>query len=191
MRAFGILFFQQKQSGWSEVYPLNTASYASAAAALASIATERLELALPDVILIGSRVSDTDVKGDSSPSGISVPALGTWTAVGSEATMQTDYALRLKVFAGTALRSSRFVRGIPFGNLSTDGSFSPEAGYLTKLNDYIAALITNASVGTRIKGAVAPPFYAFSPITSISVLDMERRQVGRPFGQPRGRRVIA
>jgi hypothetical protein len=191
MNALGILFFQQADFGWSEVYPLIVSDYAGAATKLAQINTDRLAMLLSDVTLIGSRISDTDVKGDSYPTGLTVPTHGTYTAVAGEETFQPTYALRVALFAGTLKRGSRFVRCVPSGAITMQGFYTPEAAWDTALDTWLAYLIGNVSIATRIKGAVAPPFFTFTAITATAIRDMEKRACGRPFGLSRGRRVIA
>lgn len=191
MNAFGTLFFDYGRTGWSETYPLDVADYSDALVKLTSLLGHRLALAGPDVNLIGSRISDTDVKGDSFPTGFTIPSPGTWTYGAGEGGFNSNYALRIAIASGTVHRGSRWIRVIPSKQINDVGGFTPIAGYTTALNAFLADLVSHTSLAHKIPGAVAPPFYVFNACTSAIVSTMQRRQVGRPFGEPRGRRLIA
>lgn len=187
-RYFGILFGSQGKYGWSEVYPIVATDYNNCATILATIYGVRLPLMATDASLIGARISDTDVKGDSFPSGLTFPAPGTNLAT---VTYNPQLALRLLFSAGALHRGSRWLRAIPDTQVSASGGYVPTAPWVILLGNYILALETSVSIATKIKGAVAPPFYTFTPITGSSLGGFERRSIGRPFGQPRGRRLVA
>ncbi len=191
MRAVGILFFDWEGTGWSEVYPLQVADYTTALAVLTTTKNLRLAMMAPDINLIGARISDTDVKGDSFPTGFLFPTTGTYVPGAGEKTFATDYALRCGLYGGPAKRSVRFVRGVSNLNIDGNGHYIPTAAWDATLDAWLNQLIASVSIATRIKGAVAPPYYAFTPILSASIQEMENRKVGRPFGLSRGRRLIA
>lgn len=190
MNAMGILFFQAGATGWSEVYPMNVASYAAAATDLAGIATDRLALLVSDASLIGSRISDSDVKGDSYPTGI-VPTVGTFATTPTDGTYYEGIALQNKVFGSTTKRSTRYLHALPKSQINSFGAYLPTAPFTTAYNTWVAKMIANVSIATKIKTAIVPPFYTFTPITAITEEGAVKRAIGRPFDLPRGRRLIA
>jgi hypothetical protein len=190
---FGILKFNcaSQAAGWSEVYPLNAASYSVAAANLGAIATARLGMLYSDVSLVGGLLSDTALKGDSFPTGIGFPQAGTYTSM-STGTGLITLALRCEAYASFLKRGARFLRGLPNGLVGAGGVYTPITLWSTAFAAY-ATLVTNyVSIATKIRGAVSPPFYTFESITSfVLISQLESRKVGRPFGLHRGRVLIA
>lgn len=180
----------QGPAGWTEVYFFNVAGYSDAATALATLATARKGCLAPDCGINGGTISDTAVKGDSYPSGIAA-AVGTYNPGGTMTTYNPDMALRVKFFAGTAKRASRFVRCIPKDSVSADGNFTPVAGFTTALTTFLDAIESEAQMATRIPGATTPPFYTLNAYTSFTEEELEGRKIGRPFSLRRGRRAIA
>jgi hypothetical protein len=178
-------------SGWSENYFFNVSGYSAALAGLASILTGRLGCLSSDCYLSGSLVSDTAVKGDSYPTGFTIPTVGTWAASSSDPTGQIALALRYKVFGGTAKRGSRFVHAVPKSQITTGGFYTGSAGFPAALSAWEVQVIANAQMATRIKGAIVPPFYSTTPYTAFTLYGLEKRNIGRPFGLTRGRRLIA
>lgn len=177
--------FPKGPAGFSEVFIISAVDYNAAAANLTNIAAARLPLMCPDADLIGSSLSDTAVKGDSFPTGIANSA-GTYTT-GGATTYNPDIALRQNLFAGALKRAKRFLHMLPKDQLDANGKFAPTAGFTTALTAWQNAVIANATIGTRIKGAVTPPFYSTSSITSITDGGAEKRAIGRPFSPLRGR----
>lgn len=178
-------------AGWSETYFMTSASYADAATALASIAAKRIATLSSDCELVGGLISDTDVKGDSYPTGLIFPTVGTWAVFGTDPTSNIVLAMRVKFFGGTTKRGSRWVHGIPKSQISAGGFYTPTGPFITALSAYLDQVEGSCSIGTRIKGAVAPPFYALTAYTAYTEEGVEKRNIGRPFGLYRGRRLIA
>jgi hypothetical protein len=193
MNAFGKLLFNLPGSssiqaaGWSEVYPIQGSSYSFVDSVLSTIWSARKATLPGAVTLIGVFISDTDVKGDSYPSSISVPDSGSYLAGGVGL---YEYAVRFKVFGGTLKRSSRFLRAIPVDQIAVNGAFNPSGTWATDLSTYLSAVSGNCCIATRIHGAVAPPFYLFTHITAINSVRAEPKKIGRPFFQRRGRALI-
>lgn len=186
-RFFGIVFYQQGRGGWSEVYPINAASYSAAFTLLDQANTLRLGLACADVFVAGNRISDTDVLRDSF--------VGTLTtnqgqfSLAPNTSGPADETYRTLVQAGQLKRGTRHLHALPAG-LFVNGTFTPSPSWTTQYNGWAANLVTNISLATKIRGAMAPPFYTFSPITATANRGNGDRKVGRPFGLPRGRRQI-
>lgn len=185
------LFANFASSGWSEVYPVVAASPSAAATVLDSLVTLRAALSVSDVSFVGARISDTDIKNDSWPTGVSTPFLGTFAVAPADLTYNPQIAVRLLSFGGGLVRGSRWLRGVPKSQLNAEGGYAPTSPWLTALAAYTAYLIANVSIATKIKGAVAPPFYTFTAITAVTSKGSEKRNIGRPFGLSRGRRLIA
>lgn len=187
----GILFGRSGDDGWSEVYPITAADYTSAALVLTAVRTARVDMMCPDASLIGDRLSDTDIKGDSFDTGTSYPIPGTFTATPAPTTFNPALAVRVKVSAGTLRRGSRWVRAIPNNCVSSTGVYVPTSAFATIMDAYLNELKSGTCIATRNKGAISPPFFTFSPVTATSVQGLEKRNIGRPFALPRGRREIA
>ena len=196
-RIFGILFLKGpaigllEQPGWSEVYGFNVADYTAAVTALGNLANARQATLAPDCSIIGARISDSDVKGDSFPTGITFPSVGTYNPGGAMTTYNPQMALRFLWNAGPTKRGSRFLRCIPKDSVSASGLFTPVAGFSTVLLTYLGLVESEVSMATKIPGAVAPPFYTFTAYTGFTEFNMEKRAIGRPFGLSRGRRLVA
>lgn len=188
---FGILFGRQGDDGWSEVYPITASDYAGANLTLGALRLARLAMMCADATLTADRLSDVDIKGDSYATGQEYPQLGTFTATPTPDTYNPVMALRIKLFAGTLKRGNRWARAIPNNCVSANGFYLPTSPFLTALSAYTTILQSSTSIATRIKAAVAPPFYTFTPITAATPQTLEKRDIGRPFGLPRGRRIVA
>jgi hypothetical protein len=186
----GAAFAPEGAPGWSETFIIQAPDYTTAAADLSAISTQRLATLAPDVSLIGSRLSDTDVKGDSFPTGIAVGP-GTYNPGGAMTSYNPDLALRVQFFGGTLKRSNRFWHAIPKDSVNASGGYGPVAGFITAMNTLNNQVQISAGIGTKIKGAVVPPFYAFTAITAFQIKGLEKHAIGSPFGRRRGRRLIA
>lgn len=193
MNAIGRLHFNSTLipiAGWSETYFLEATDYTHAQSLLSPLATQRLGMMSSDCELVGGLISDTDVKGDSFPTGLTFPQVGTWAPAATDPTANITLALNLKFFAGPGKRGTRFLHGLPTTQVAAGGYKSFTAPFVTKLNTFLALVQSSTNLGTRIKGAVAPPFYNFSQYTSFQINNLEKRDIGRPFGLLVGRRAI-
>lgn len=194
MNVVGRLHFNCTQTplaGWSETYFFEEPSYSAAETSLNALNSARLGLLSSDCYLAGSLISDTDVKGDSYPTGLVVPTPGSWAAAATDPTGNLGLAYRVKFYAGSLKRGTRFIHGIPKSQIAAGGFQSFTAPFLTALNNYLLLVETSSNLGSRIKGAVAPPFYSLSPYSGYQSYGLEKRNIGRPFGLQRGRALIA
>lgn len=182
--------FYKGAAGWSETYFQNVPDYSTAATELTSLSNARLATLCSDCQLIGGTISDTAVKGDSFPSGLTTK-VGTYTATPAPTSYQPDMALRTLWKAGAVKRGSRWIHCIPTDSVNGSGQFVASVGFLTVLQNYLLLVETVAQLATKIPGAVAPPFYTLSPYTSFQAVAMDSRKLGRPFSLRRGRLVIA
>lgn len=186
---FATAFINFDNVGWAEVYPLKLANTSALITQWNAIITARLPLLGTDAQIVGDRLSDSDVKGDSIPSGIVYPKPGTG---GSVCFPQFDIGLRIKVTDATFIhRGNRWYRGIPTADF-TGGAFVPTTGFNTALAAFEVALTGSVlCIANKIKGAIAPPFYNFIQVTQFFPPIDGKKNTGRPFGLPRGRRLVA
>jgi hypothetical protein len=195
MNITGILFFNKygfvPNAGWAEVYFFLKDTYADAVTALQAIRDARLPTLSGDCQLVGARVSNTDVKGDSEPLTWTFPEPGTFATGTADPTAPPEIVLRALYYAGTLKRGSRWVRCIPSSQIAAGGLYTPTGPYTTAVTAYWDAVRDNACLGTRIPGAVAPPFYSLTSYTSYTPKGQDVRKIGRPFDLLRGRRLIA
>lgn len=186
----GTLFFKSGNYGWSENYGFSTPTAAAAAGNLGVIYLERLGMMVSDCSIIGGRVSDVDIKGDSYPVGLTFPAPGSFAVVPADKTAQSENCVRVLFNAGPTKRGNRYVHGIPASQY-TATFFTPTTPWLALLNAYITQLESICGTLTKIHGAVTPPFYDWTQYTGATDFGGDFKKVGRPFGQPRGRRAVA
>lgn len=188
-RYMATMFINYANVGWSESYPMLETDAPTAVTEWGHIVTARLPLLGTDAEIVGDRISDTDIKGDSIPSGQVYPKPGTG---GSVCFPQFDIGLRIKVTESTFThRGNRWYRGIPTVDF-TGGVFTPTAGFNTALAAFQTALTTNhVCIASRIHGAVAPPFYNYYLIGTFFPPVDDSKKTGRPFGLARGRRLVA
>lgn len=185
---FGIMFYRVEDQGWAEVYPLLSTDYATAVADLDTINTARLALANVDCTVTGVRVSDTSVRGDSYPVALATQA-GTFG--GTPDTSAPCYeTYKVKLWAGATNRSHRFLRAVP-SELMIGGVINRNIAYNTALDAWEVLLRSKVAIASKIKDAVAAPFYTFHAITNTQDVGQAKRNVGRPFDLPVGRRLIA
>lgn len=189
-RYFGIVFYERasgvgtQPAGWSEVYPLNSSGYVSAFSALDNLNTLRLAMATADVTALASRVSDSDILRDSYVAALTTQT-GTFTGAVSG---DPDDTRRVKFLASQLKRTVRHIHALP-GPLFTNGIFIPSGAWTAAETAWANAVVTNVSIATNLHAA-NPPHYTFTSITGFLDYGNGNRKVGRPFGQPRGRRSI-
>lgn len=195
MHLFGTLIFNSSwnsgaiEYGWSEVYPLQATTYAAGATALAALAALRLPMMCTDTHLVGSRLSDGDVRGDSYPTGIA-PAPGTYIT-GTPASYLPEQTLRILQLNIPLQRASRWIRAIPDDQYTVKGIYTPTGPYIALVDAYGAALETNVCIAKRIGTFPTTPAWAFTNVSSYDGPFQDRRKYGRPFGLPHGRRLVA
>lgn len=183
-------FYACANFGWSETYGQSQANPDDAVINLTSFITLRLATMVNDCSLVGARVSDTAIKGDSYPTGLTFPTVGTFAVTPTDETSARENVVRVMFNAGPALRANRFFHGIPASQY-TKTFYAPTTPWGTAFNAFLAALEAHSGTLTKIKGAVTPPFYTFNGYIGYDIEGGDFKKVGRPFGQPRGRRQIA
>jgi len=184
------LFINGVTSGVSETYFTQRSSPGDAAVVLAAIAAQRQATLCADAAIYGGRISECDVKGDSYPTTIAFPLVGTYTGGDGDITAVAGNCLRCLFNGGPLLRGNRFIHYIPKSQY-TATVYTPLSGFLTALHAWLAGIADSCCVGTRIKGATVPPFYTLTNYTSYGTQYQDFKRVGRPFGLSAGRRLIA
>lgn len=186
----GTLFFQSGRYGWSENYGFSTATPGQAATNLGVIFLQRIAMMVSDSIIIGGRLSDVDIKGDSYPLNLTFPAPGTFAVAPADETAQSENCARVLFNAGSQIRANRFVHGIPASQY-TKTFFAPTSPWLALLTTWATGLLADVGALTKIRGATTAPFYTFTQYTGQTDMGGAFKKVGRPFDLPHGRRLIA
>lgn len=184
------LFFNCRNFGWSEVYPTVATSYANAIVTLQTLASDRLQMLCSDVTLMYGRVSDQNVRGDSAIA--NVFGTGVWdTSPNPTVTFDDDITYTFRVEGTPLYRATRHLRGLPTSEF-TGSNFLPGIPYKATITTWMQDMIEQCAVSTAIKPKPAtPPYYIYTPITSVTYNRQSHRKAGRPFGIVPGRRLIA
>lgn len=187
----GTLFFNCRGFGWSESYPLIATTYAQAGAAIAAILTARLNMLATDVTCVYGRVSDLNVRGDSSPVTILNGGVGTYPGPAGTITGDSNTVELIRFQATNFHRSVKPVRALP-SDCFINTTPTLTAAFVNAQAIWGNLVEADCSIATRIKPTpAAPPYYTFTAITSWTGERFSHRKVGRPFGFVRGRRLIA
>jgi hypothetical protein len=189
-RMQGIIFFAQGQQGWSEVYPLAATTYATAETAINDLVNARLDMLPVADSILGWRISDIDVKGDSKVE--LIEQQGSYDAAGTPPAEPDVATTVIKIRADTAdhlHRGVRYLHGIP-DRVVLGGVYNPDAAFSTAMTAYLALLVTSVDIKSRQIVAPGPPpviVYTFHAIGECVVDGVWSRKVGRPFGLHRGK----
>lgn len=169
--------------GWSEIYYPFGVTYDSALTAISPVISARVAILPGDCIYTYLRISDVNVRGDAYV----VPRhiAGTWESGGS---LFPDVALMIRQEATPLYRSNRYLRTVPSDQI-TDGVLTITPAYNTLLTAYYTEIIANTQHARRT--SPVPPKLTESNITACVLRGIHSRKTGRPFGLPRGRRLIA
>ena len=185
----GTLFFHWEDFGWTESYFAVNSATGAAQSNILTIATARMALSRPDVICDRGIISDIAIRGDA----IEIPGfpiVGTNADAGT--TQIPDIALLMKWKVGVYNRNKTFLRGYPLME-GPAGGYTPSLGYPALVTAYVDAVKVNAVMKEPTGDNPTPPpklLYVFAPVLAGTITQLvHRRKTGRPFGQPRGRRV--
>jgi hypothetical protein len=185
----GTLFFVGESAGWTESYYVKGSMASEASASLLAILTPRLDILQAACGVVNATVSDTTIRGDSTPC-ISVYQPGTYVDAGGY--LELNCALLIKWQAGSFNRCKTFLHGLGTKNFAFD-QYAPFTGFAALLNAYMDAVALNAVVRQLKFPHATPPVptdYEFATIlTGAPNTKIARRKIGRPFGLPRGRRL--
>lgn len=179
----GVGFFKFGSSGWSEVYGLQSTVLSTALTQLNSIMTKSLGLKHPDVTHIGARLSDLDIRGDSTllpgqGPGSYPPGLGTGA-------MPPFVVMRVRAESSSLYRGIRYLHGLPQDCFPDGSFFVPTLSWNAASTAYREELITSASLISRNPTTGA---YTLRSINGVAEDGIWSRKVGRPFDLHRGRR---
>lgn len=183
-------FFKAGEGGWSENYFCSAASGTAAATLFNSLRDMRLPLLSPDVSLVGGRISDVNVKGDSYPTTTAFPTPGTYPTPAGATSAVGQNCIRVLFNAGPLIRANRFFHGIPADQYAAT-KYTPTVAFKDALDSFTTFIGTGFGAKTKIPGAVAPPFYTLTSYSGWGDEGGDFKKIGRPFGAPVGRRLIA
>jgi hypothetical protein len=183
------IFYRYQDVGVSEVYATTQANIGAATTIADQIVAHRQAMLCTDVTILATVTSDSDIRGDAEL-GEGYPKVGTYTGDGAKTYDPTITNLTRWTDAALVKRAMRHIRLIPDDQFGTDSTFSPIVGWTTPRSTFFAFAALNLFIPTKIKGAVAPPFYTFTPVFAATSERKSHKKVGRPFGLSVGRRVI-
>lgn len=184
----GTLFFIGPGQGWTESYGMKDSTPAGAISQLLDVAAARSHILHTNLLIQDGRISDVAIKGDSTPA-LGEAIIG--TAVDTAGYLDLDVALMTKWQVGVFSRNKTFVRGIPVGQ-TIDGDIFMTGPFATSYANWVDAIIANCLMYAQTSPPVPPPPFPKSwqvILAGAAAPGLHRRKTGRPFGQPRGRRV--
>lgn len=102
--------------------------------------------------------------------------------------MHPDLSVGMKIGTAGGKQAQRFCRGFPAGFVVTGINFEPNVAWTTAWGLWVNIVLAQALYRQKVGAS-----YSYSPVTAVygPVPTISKRAAGRPFGQPRGRRLIA
>lgn len=180
-------FFASDDGGWSESYYMLSPVLATAQGQFGQIMSYRLGLLCGDNDLVYSRLSDVAIRGDAIPSGVA-PAGGTYSV--STVKSQSGYAALLYQEQATAAhRASRWIRQLP-SDCFANGDWSPTTLFISTFASFRTTVLADTVMRSQIVPHTVPATYNYLALTDLIFRYLGSRRLGRPFGSPRGRRLI-
>lgn len=190
----GTIFFHAADKGWSETYWLMGPDIGTASAKLVGILDARVAMSPSAVKTDYLRVVDAgNPRISTAPNIPAGDVQGTFVSAGGHA-FTPDAAVLARAFSADNLRRSRwFIRGFPVEMVNLTGAGEDNeltfpAAWTTAFGAWAAAV----GAGAVMVHKTAPHTFVTTPIDHIvSSTTYHIRRAGRPFGLPRGRRMIA
>lgn len=183
-----VLFLSKGTSGWSEVYPLITAGYTAAKTVMEAGADLRQAMLTDDITIIGFRVSDYTIPGDSLAETLNLPGNYGIVPIPHEKSEPANVAIRIRADTADFLhRGVRYLHAPP-DSIITAGFYTPDADFETAMDDYLAWLALNCAIKHQLTPSPGAT-YENLPIDEAVVDGVWTRNTGRPFGLHRGRRA--
>ncbi len=177
--------YAAKKVGWSETYFKNEDNPVNCITDANYVLDKRKEILHADCKITYIRISNTSIPGDSV---LLQPGVSGTVNVGSHPPVDPWSCLLTRNTYGTIKRGRSFLHGVTEDMFSPNGQWDLANFAATKFSDFGTALITTG-MGLKYLVAAGPPkVYNFGNFTSIQPLRLATHQIGRPFGQPRGRR---
>jgi len=170
--------------GWSEVYWMQGTDYNTCMTQLVAILAAERPIRPAQVTAVYLRVSDITLRGDAYSQVIS--EAGTWANTAHAA--QPTIALLIQMTSATFFSRYRYWHGIPDDQFNL-GLWEPTGPWSTAFAAYRTALMNNTFMKLRNPPITGPETYI--PIANLIPQKAVSHRVGRPFGAPRGRRLIA
>jgi hypothetical protein len=184
----GSIYYELAGQGWSENYPLLATTSTLAIASVVALGLARKHMLCSDVAILGGKVSDPEVVGDTYLVG-SISGTGDYGLGPPILTSLTpNVCLQLKCNAGPLKRSTRPMHGLPT-DVIAGPYYAPTGDFTTALDDLITLLTTEVAISTKTGGP--PPTYTFTAIDAVVIGPVWTHKVGRPFGLHRGRARVA
>jgi hypothetical protein len=183
---YGTFYFEFDGSGWSETYFLVGGDQAAAVANMEAIWLKRKTISPALVTLTGAKVSVTGKPRDSFVIQDLAGSHGTFVQEAPGNVVPTWVALLFRMNVASGPPGSKFIRGLP-PECIAGMQFVPTPAMVTALGDYATALAANARV-RQVDRTAVPATTSYVAVTSGSQVRLTERRVGRPFGQPVGRR---
>lgn len=176
-----------QNSGFSESYFWTGPDYTAAAAATATMAAKRLAPLHMEYQLIGMRISDVAIFGDSYLPTIPASPFPIQGEASDALYKRPNPAIAAlhRMEAGPLHRGHKFLRGIPLQLIT--GEHLKDLTTIVGYSTWISELIANWQLAVTLHGTGTK---VYLPISRIIALGDVRRRPGRPFGAPRGRRRI-
>lgn len=188
-----IFFAGTRGEGWTESwYPPGGDDYPAYVTLLNQYISRRRNALGGGANIVYGRVSDDKVARDSSAVQVNLADGSSIVSgiAGKEAGFGSDCVI-FRCEGGPLHRKSWMVRGLDDADIdrSFANGYNPAGRSLNALNDLIVWML-GKSFGFRIRTAVGPPpVYGRITCTKIFPVRWSTRRVGRPFGQPVGRRL--
>lgn len=181
----GVILFGFDVYGWSEVFGIDAADTGTALTDLHALTIARAGLALATVTLTSGVHELLQPRNATYSSSI----FGSYTPSGTVYTVVPSVCLEVTKYCDTPPNGRLFMRGLPEDIVQGDG-LNPPTAWQTAYSTW-NGLFTAGNLGVLKKGPGPTPAYTVRPIINSSRnARLATRRVGRPFFQPRGRRVI-
>jgi hypothetical protein len=171
-----------RAGGWSEVYYPIAATYADAQSWYTGFQTKRLPTLSDDVNIVYVRISDNSVKGDAAI--LAPDASGTYAGK----TDFPDLCLLLRWHNPAFFHSNHYLHGLP-EDCHAGAHYTPTGPYAAALLAMFAYI--NITLYFVQKNPAPPPKKILTALDGIDIVRITSRKIGRPFGDFRGRLLIA
>ena len=183
----GSLFFENTEGeGFSEGYYGVFTDGPTAVTALETLADARLNMLDPAYFLVYAKVHNLATPRAVLLTSLLLPAAGTYAITSGGFNHSIFEAVLLRLMDVTGFQNRKFIHGT-----NTDTShgdiYLPGGSWATALAPFIADLVASWSVARGFSHGVPSTLTA---ITSAVPERVTEHRIGRPFGAPRGRRLI-
>lgn len=173
--------------GWSENFFIDEPTIVAAQADMDTLIPQLAALRSAHWKIDFARVSDVAISGDSLPSSITMPVVGTYTPPLGAINLEANSAILIELFADSQTKGHWFLRGMTSAQIA-GRILQSEATFDANLS-MVATNISGGGFKVRSLNLPGPPpSYIYTTITAVFALRASARKPGRPFGVVRGRR---